>query len=197
MLKKMMLLAMAVGALIAFAAPAAQATTVLNTEGEPAETITAFSGNLKSTTTAGTLDCNQVNITGDVENELPHATISNIHGTATSSVEPFASIGECPVRNAEGVPVSGARITSIGGHASLSGGTATVSFDFTYDVTVAAGVFLNGCTFEVNNAKVPYTTKGVITFANVALAGGSEDSELCSNEGIFEGELQLDGTVEG
>jgi hypothetical protein len=196
MLKKMMLLAMAVGALVAFAAPAAMAETVItNTEGEPAAVITASSNNLKLTTTSGILDCDTVNLTGDVQNGAP-ATIFNIHGTATSDVHPLSTVGECPVRNAEGKIVTGGRVTAISGHMSLSGGTATVSLDFTYDITVAAGVFLNGCTIEVNNAEVTYTTTGVITFVQTPMSGGASDPASCADVGFLDGDLALDGHVD-
>jgi hypothetical protein len=196
MLKKTMLLAMAVGALVAFAAPAAMAqTTITNTDGEPATTITAFSSNLRLTTTAGILDCDTVNLTGGVTSGTP-ATISSIHGTATSDVHPLSTVGECPVRNTEGKIVTGGRVTAITGHASLEGGTALVSLDFTYDITVSPGVFLTGCTFEVNNAEVPYTTTGVITFTQTPMGGGGGDPAPCADVSFLDGELQLDGTVD-
>jgi hypothetical protein len=194
MLKKMMLLAMAVGALVAFAAPAiAQAETVItDTEELPATTMTAFSSNLTTTTAVGILDCNTVNITGNVTNGTP-ATLSEIHGTATSDVHPFSTIGECPVRNGEGTPITGARITAISGHAELEGGTGTASFDFTYDVTVAPGVFLSGCTFTTSGAALTYSGDN-ITLDNAVLTGSGPAG--CSTTGELSGDLTLDGSVD-
>jgi hypothetical protein len=195
MLKKIMLLAMAVGALVAFAAPAmAQAETVItDTEGEPATTITAFSSNSALMTVWGITDCNAVNLAGHVTNGSP-ATLSEIQGTATSDVHPFSTTGECPLRNGEGVPITGLRFTAISGHAELEGGSGTVSFDFTYDLTVAPGVFLSGCTFTTEGAALTYDEAGSIALEFVLTGGGPAG---CPLAGGLSGDLALDGTIDG
>lgn len=83
MLKKMMLLAMAVGALVALAAPAmASAVTLTDEHGNavPVGTIvTATSANSETTAGGNVIACEEVDITGEVtENNGPHVTIEEM-----------------------------------------------------------------------------------------------------------------------
>ena len=89
MLKKMMLLALSVGALVAFMAPAAQANVQLTDEGEPLASgadVTATSSNLITTLAGGgQLECEKVTLHLTVgTNGLNHVTL-NQDGFATTT----------------------------------------------------------------------------------------------------------------
>jgi hypothetical protein len=100
MLKKMMLLAISVGALVAFAAPAvAQAQELYELEGKVHKPlavgveVTATSTNLITHTPLGTLECTKVTIHGIVaKNETNTAHISNnsitVEGCNTTITDP-------------------------------------------------------------------------------------------------------------
>ena len=197
MLKKMMLLAMAVGAIVAFAAPAmAQATTtVTGTDGKAASTFTATSSNLTTQTSVGRLACNTVHITGNVSNGAD-ATLSGIHGTATSDIHPFNTAAECPILGPLGEVVTAARITSISGEMTLEGGSGEAEFGFHFDVTIAPGV-LATCDYNTSGGAALTYSGSVITITppGAELVGTGETG--CPTEGTLDGELTLDGSIDG
>jgi hypothetical protein len=99
MIKKMMLLAMAVGALVALAAPAAQAIE-LKEGGKALKTgveVTATSTNLVTTTASGTLSCELVTIHGTLAKNGPAVEIKP---TTTTTKNCSINAGEKGVHSA-------------------------------------------------------------------------------------------------
>jgi hypothetical protein len=192
MVKKLMLLAMAVGALVAFAAPAmAQANVTLTNEAgealESGEGITATGSDLETVTAAGTLFCNEVNLSGEVgSNGGATATAENISGTATFDGSPA-----CPVL-VGGEPVTQAVITNISASVAFAGGgNGTASFSFTYDLFVSPTEAIM-CTFATSSpAAITYTTgpPAVVTVPGAALTGTGELG--CPSTGTLHGHLTL------
>jgi hypothetical protein len=189
MLKKMMLLAMAVGAILAFAAPAAMAQVqITDSEGEPLGAVAFDSTNLRSTTANGILACETVSLTGTASG----GTISGITGTATGALPG----GECRVLNGSGETVTGAKITTISGHADLDAGTA--SFTFSYDVTVAPGVYVSGCHFVATEQAVTHGETSV-SIPGAAMTGSGPATPPCSTVGELHGTLNIQNgaTIDG
>jgi len=134
MLKKLTLLAMSVGALIAFAAPAAQATGPLITDGEGKSPtyITAVGTNITTHTTNATLECTTVDLTIHLTENAN--TTAKGHGTGTGvGVPPEDHDGHCKAGSLfvdiTSVTVSDIHLTK---HGTETTGTAT--FSYTYDL---------------------------------------------------------------
>ncbi len=123
MLKKLTLLAMAVTALVAFAVPAvASAATGQLTQGgeslEPESTLTAFSTNTETETTAGTLSCATVHLEGVLTtNSASGSTVAGGAGTTAG----------CKVtQNSAPVTITDATFTDL--KLSSTGGSVSVTF---------------------------------------------------------------------
>jgi hypothetical protein len=129
MIKKMMLLATAIAALVAFVAPAAaQAEAIVtNSEGAPAEEITAFSTNTLSTTSLGlTLSCAEVDLNVHLTQNDTETALGTGTGTANGP-----NGGPCTVVGL-GAPVTITQI--LVNEIDLDGGgTGTASFTYLYD----------------------------------------------------------------
>jgi len=78
MLKKLTLLAVSAGALLAFAAPAAQAEPLItNAAGEAAQEVNGTSTNAVTTTAAGTIGCTTANFHLNItENASPQSAVT-------------------------------------------------------------------------------------------------------------------------
>ncbi len=158
MLKKMTLLAMSVGALIAFAAPAAQGQQLYELEGathvplKVGAGVTATSTNLKTATKFGNLECKKVIIHGVVAEN--NATKSRI-----TVAKEQVTVEEC---NSPIVAPGLTEITIEAGGVGL--GTGAV---FTSSAT--------GCTFE-GNIPFSYTTNtDVLTITGTEQFTGTPD----------------------
>jgi hypothetical protein len=177
MAKKLILLAMAVGALLAFALPAvASAQQITNSEGEPAANVTAVSTNTVTNVPGGLqLGCTTVNLAVNLTSNTPETSAGILTGTAEGNpyVSPQTHTGACSTNT--GTPV---QITSINGSIHLASGANTASFNYAYDI---AGVI--PCTFE---------GAGTVTY----VPGSDEISVVAPGTGAGEGCPPV-GTVEG
>jgi hypothetical protein len=176
MLKKMMLLAMAVGALIAFAAPTVAQAELTGVE--KGDTIIATSTNLRTTTAGGTLFCKHVQINAEVTGNGATATAQ------TTSV----TTNECSVEQ-NGAPVI---ITSASaGEISLGGEAGTAQPAFVDDIPAA---FLAGCELSGEAAVTYVSGTDVISIPKPEtpnMAGGATDPAGCANAGFIEGDLTV------
>lgn len=159
MIKKLTLLAMAVGALVAFAVPAAASAAVTLTTGEetlkaPSE-ITAVSTNTKTTIAPGVvLECAEVNLAGETTGE----------GETTTGASGEGGASEC---KAAGNPVTITGITF-----SIDLETNKAQFKFTFD-----GLGKTNCTEETigEGVDIDWTdTTDEIHIAGGPLKGGGE-----------------------
>lgn len=122
MIKKTMLLAISVGALVAFAAPTAASAQQLLENGTPlakGAEFTATSTNLVTTTAAGTLECVNVTI---------HAEVKNNKATTSEAVSKSVTTTNCVTTTPESVPTT-ITAASANFHLEPSGvGTAGATF---------------------------------------------------------------------
>ncbi len=206
MLKKLTLLAMSVGALIAFAAPAAQATTgplITDGAGGTSTKITAVSTNTITHTVAGTLECTTVDL------KLAATTNANTtvpgSGTGTATATPAAvghtekHTGHCAVSTGAIAEITSVTVSDI--HLTKHGAevTGTAAFAFTYDLRSKTGAELIAhCTFATAAGK-PVTVKktgaNTINIAGevVRTAGGA----FCPPTGTITGDYSLSDEVTG
>ncbi len=198
MFKKLTLLAMSVGALLALAAPAAQATTgplITNGEEKASTGITAVSTNTITHTATGKLECTTV--------DLKLTAKENVHTTVKGSgsgeakgtpagVEPLKHSGHCNVSTGVIAEITSVNISDF--HLTKHGGdvTGTTEFSFTYDLRSATGKELIAeCTFGTSGNPITVKKTGLITInANgkiVKTAGGA----FCPPEGTITGDFAL------
>jgi hypothetical protein len=140
MLKKLTLLAVSVAALLAFAAPGAQATgpLVTNAFGEAAKTLSATSTNTTVTTSIGTFACTTVILNGVLTTNAD--TTASGHGTGTAEGTTSSThTGHCGTSGGTVVEVTNITISDV--HATRHGtetiGTHTISI--TYDLRSTTG----------------------------------------------------------
>ncbi len=200
MIKKLTLLAMSVGALLAFAAPAAQATTgplVTNGNGVASTHVTTISTNTILHTVAGTFECTTVHTTYHTT-QNSNTTVKG-HGTGTMTGTPKAvghtekHTGHCGLSSGAIVEVTNVTTTDI--HLTKHGAevTGTTSFSFTYDLRSATGAALIAeCTFGTaagNPVTVKKTGANTLNFLGeiVRTAGGA----FCPATGTITGDFAV------
>lgn len=130
MIKKLTMLAMAVGALVAFAVPAAASATPLihDEKGEPVNHVTAVSENTISVTNLGTLECSTVELTIEVTENT--TTTAHGHGDGAAFGTPPSHEGPC-LTEPLGLDVHINRVEVNTIHLNDDGtGSATFEFDF-------------------------------------------------------------------
>jgi hypothetical protein len=198
MLKKMILPAMAVACFAALAVPAASANvSFTNTEQEPVEEVSFTSKNLRLTVPNAVLACDHVQLWNSV---IPSSGTFTGFGIAMGGL-PF---NECAVLNAEGEPITGVKVTVMGAHASFeTENKGTLSIGLTYDVTVAPGVYVSGCTFHAENQPITFTTgepgppleSATISIPEAAMVGTGTNPP-CPASGILHGSFTYDGFID-
>jgi len=192
MLKKLTLLAMSVAALIALAAPAAQAANPLITDsnGAAATTITALSTNTTTHMLGSKLECTTADLaltlttntnnvaegsgTGDVTGTVPAATHTGHCGTSSGLVTEVTT-----------VTVSNINLTK---HGAETTGTATLSY--TYDLRTGGtpGSLVAECTFS---GTVPVKKTGVNTINFVGKIAKTGGTAFCPIEGEITGDFSI------
>jgi hypothetical protein len=141
MLKKLTLLAISVGALLVIAAPAAQATGPLITNGlgEASTRITAVSTNTITHTSAGTLECTTVDLKIHLTENAN--TTANGHGTGTWEGTPKVPThtGHCGTSSGTVTEVTTLTVSAL--HLTKHGveTTGTASFSYTFDLRPSTG----------------------------------------------------------
>jgi hypothetical protein len=196
MLKKLTLLGMSVAALLALAAPAAQATgpLVTNAAGEAAKSLTARSTNTTTTTVAGTLECTTVNMNISTVTSNANTTIHG-HGTATAEGTPKAighaenDTGHCGSSSGSVVEITGVTVSTI--HLTKHGTetTGTATFSYTYDLRSATGAGLIAeCTF---GGTVPVKKTGTSTLNVEGKITKTAGSAFCPGEGTLKGDFTV------
>jgi hypothetical protein len=173
MMRKMLLLAMSVGLVLAFTVSAAQATAITDEEGNEVSSLTMTSEPLEIQTSAGKVVCNQVHTTAAAESGFPSHLFNST--TATSTVAPFSSFGECPIVNSEGIPVNGARVTTFEGETFLENGEGGGTGQLLLDTTAAPGV-MAACTYAITKKTATYTTSSITTMVVMSLEKGPKPS---------------------
>jgi len=191
MLKKMMLLAMAVVAVVAFAAPAmAQAEVVLTEENQPLEEgaeITATSTNLVTTFTGGSLQCSKVTFHFEVKTNGPEhvvlTTLNHTEGTTEGCNATATGVGTVPATITD--PTLAHEVTI------NTWGTATAAASFKSDAPLLG---LSECSLA---GTVHFQASGGsnIGVGPSGLTGGG-GSAGCPTSGTIEGTLALE-TADG
>ena len=188
MLKKFIPLAAATAALLAFAAPVAQAEgpLITNAFGEAAKTITARSASTTIIhTSAGMLQC--ANVTLNIGIESNENTTARGKGNGTAEGTSLGNFyGHCGSSSGTVVEVTNVTISDF--HLANYGGETkgTTSFSFTYDLRSATGASLIAeCTF---GGTVPVRRSGQSTLSfltgEIKKTGGSL---FCPSSGQFTG----------
>lgn len=177
MIKKLTLLAMAVGALVAFAVPSMASAAVTNSLGEAAETVDAVSENTVSVTNGGTLDCDTV----ELNLSLTPETTAHYTGSGTAEGTTGSHEGACEITQNK-TPVT---VTSINATVNLNGGgTGTASFSYSILVGHAVPCVIDG------TANVTYTPgSDVITLKEGKLTGTS--TSPCPTAGTISGDFKV------
>jgi hypothetical protein len=180
MLKKMMLLAMAVGALIVFTAPAVAQAELTDSEGnsiKEGSMVSSTSTNLRTTTAGGTLFCQHVVIYSEV----------TIKGFTVTLHTTEVIIKECSVEQ-NGVPVTITNATA--GTITLNEGSGTAEATFEDDIPLA-GLF--GCHLSgiVGISYTPGTDVISLGGETPNLAGSPIDPAGCANAGLLEGSFAM------
>lgn len=187
MIKKLTLLAMAVGALVAFAVPAMASADVRITDGSGNplsvnDTITAVSTNAQTVTGAGTLVCSEVHL-GVVVTQNDEETVKLSDDTST----PGAASG-CKVKE-NNLPVT---VTpTIEEIHITTGGTKTATFRF---IAHLGGVGGPQCEYKTNPAKgkevnLSYESGSSTIHAEGTLEGSGVAP--CSASAAFSGDFAL------
>jgi hypothetical protein len=176
MIKKLTLLAMAVGALVALAGPASASAATLTQGGvslKKGDTITATSSNTITQFAAGKLECKKVHLSGIVE--------SNAGGSfeIVDDPEGVNSASEC-VFNV-GVPVP-AVVKPTLNRIAVEGDAGEAQFEFT--AKVAEGPSCN----EVGEAEVEVTTGK----DEIHVLGEVNGPEGCLSGGVLSGTFTLE-----
>jgi hypothetical protein len=195
MLKKLTLLAMSVGALLAFAAPVAQATTgplITNGAKGTSTLITATSTNTITHTSAGTLECTTVDLTLHAT-ENKNTTVHG-HGTGTAEgtptgVEPGKHKGHCNVSSGAIAEITHVNVSTI--HLTKHGAeiTGTAAFSFTYHLRSATGAGLIAeCTF---GGTVPVKHTGANNINVLGEITKTAGSAFCPAAGTITGDFAL------
>lgn len=188
MLKKMMLLALSVGALLAFAAPAAQANVALLENGaalEEGEGVTLTSENLVTTVGAGrTLQCKKVTFHFEVVTNGPEHVVlgkvgggtGNNEGTTEGCTATIAGLGTFPAVITDPTVPNEVTINTTG--------TGTFTAQFTSDV---AALGLNNCTLEGNVHVQGTDNTDILHVGPSKLTRTAGSPENCSPEGSIAG----------
>lgn len=200
MLKKLTLLAMSVGVLLAFAAPAAQATgpLITNSEGGTPTFITATSTNTITHTSVGTTECTTVDLTLHITKNTN--TTAKGHGTGTATGIPAGvghtekHTGHCRISSGAIKEVTNITVSDI--HLTKHGAetTGTASFSYTYDLRSATGAGLIAeCTW---GGTVPVKKTGGNTINVLGEITKTAGSAFCPATGTITGDFTLteDGT---
>jgi len=196
MLKKLTLLAMSVAALVALAAPAAQAANPLITGplGEPVTKITALSTNTTTHVPGGTkLECTtvdlRIHLTKNTNNEAEGHGTGEGKGTP-GAAEPAKHSGHCGtssglIAEITTVTVSNINLTK---HGTETTGTAT--FTYTYDLRSGAtpGSLVAECTFS---GTVPVKKTGADTINVIGKIAKTGGTAFCPTEGEITGDFTL------
>ena len=183
MIKKLTLLAMAVGALVAFAVPAAASANVqlTNSGGKPIAantTITATSTNAQTATSNGTLTCESVTVGAILTKNTPETVL-------LSDDEGSGSATGCKVKETS-LPVT---ITPTFEELHLTTAGATASFSF---VAHLGGVGGPKCTYTGVAVPVTYTPGT----SSISVSGTLTGSGVapCSATAAFTGTFALSAT---
>lgn len=188
MLKKLTLLAMSVAALLAFAAPAAQANgpLVTNAAGEAAKAIVATSTNTTTQTSVGTLECQTVILNGTVHenaNTTAKGTgTGEAKGTVGKSHEGHCGAGSNKVEITS-ITISDLHLTKHGAET-----TGTASFSYTYDLRSESGSLIAECTFGGTVPVKKTGTSSINVEGEIAKTGGSL---FCPGKGTLKGDFSV------
>lgn len=182
MFKKLMLLAVSVTALVAFAVPAvAQGSAIItNAEGEAAQTITAFSSDTKSKTAGGTLFCNEIEMHIEIsQNDTEKAT-----GSGTGSAK-HEGTQECEIVEAGAKVVTVTQVSIP--HIQINGnGTGSATFTYVYDIPGPTK-----CHFE-GTAGITYTAPtNKIAISGTLTGKKIEGAGNCSTTGSIAGNFTV------
>jgi len=199
MLKKLTLLALSVGALLAFAAPAQAANPLLTNDlGEPAPTyITATSSNTITHTSAGTLECTTVELTLHITENTNNKASGHGTGKAEGTVPAKTHTGHCGSSSGAVVEITNVTVSNISLEKVGAETKGTAGFSFTYDLRSATGAgLLAECTFGTTaENKVEVTKTGTHTIKIhgniVKTAGGA----FCPSGGSITGDFTLEEDV--
>jgi hypothetical protein len=199
MLKKLTLLGMSVAALIAFAAPAAQAANPLIVDSitkAPVTKLTALSTNTITHTSAGTLECTTVHLKGHItvntNNTATGSGTGHATGTPKGATEAEKHTGHCASSGGPLVEVTSVTLSHIHLEKHATATTGTANFSFTYDLRSAPtpGGLIAECTFGTTEThKVAVTKTGADTIQIhgniVRTAGGA----FCPATGTITGDF--------
>jgi len=167
MLKKMMLLAVAVAAVVAFAAPASASATI-SANVEEGGSFTAFSSDLVTSSAGGELRCEEVDIAGTLgATEEQEA----IEGTVSSAFAQNAGGADCSTSTPGVTAMVSPTVSNV--QLGSTEGTATATFTaiLTVSKTVVAVCHYHGTIHFTYNHNVG------LTGANSAVVTGSENLE--------------------
>jgi hypothetical protein len=195
MSKKFILLATSVTALLAFAAPAAQASgpLITNSLGEATKTITAVSTNTTTVTALGTLvECT----TTKLHLNLASNESTTSRGKGTGAMEgtirsiPATHVGHCASSSGAVVEITNVEISNLHLEAKGSGvTTGTATFSYTYDLRSATGAGLIAeCTF---GGTVPVKKTGTSTLNVEGKITKTAGSAFCPGEGTLKGDFTV------
>jgi hypothetical protein len=189
MFKKLILPAMSVAALLAFAAPVAQASGPLITDakGNAAAEITAESTNTKIVTANGTLECATTKLKAKVtENALTTALGNGTgEGSGTIGKEPHThcGFGAFAIDNVA-IALSKFHLTKHGGET-----TGTMNFTFTYQMTTPAGTF--HCTLADEGGVIVKRTGANTIFVSGNLKKIMPSGVFCPAAGEITGDFKV------
>jgi len=192
MLKKLTLLAMSVAALLALAAPAAQATgpLVTNSLGEAAKAIEATSTNTTTTTAAGTLECTTVKLNGVITTNTGTTAQGHGTGTAEGTVPAKTHTGHCASSSGAVVEITSVTISNL--HLEAKGGgvtSGTATFSYTYDLRSATGAGLIAeCTF---GGTVPVKKTGASAINVSGEIAKTAGGAFCPTTGVLNGDFSV------
>lgn len=194
MFKKIILLAMSVAALVAFAAPAAQASGPLITNflGEKAETIEAHGEDVKTVTETATLECATVNLHINLPTNA--ATTAHGSGTGTAVGTPLKTMtGHCGTSVGIPVHIKSVTVDTIHLTRHLNGGvletTGTANFTYTYVLTHPQAGEIH-CTFKGTGVKVTKTGTDTIQVSGEVVKA-EPSSALCAAKGQLSGNFTV------
>ena len=196
MFKKLILMALSVAALVAFAVPAAasaEGPLITNSLGGAAETIEATSSNTVSTTPAGELKCTTVNLHIELaENEN---TTAQGAGTGTGEGNPNipTDTGTCVSSSGLGVHITSVTVSNI--HMTKHGGetTGTANFAYTYDL-YSGSTLVAECTIGGSETVKATGTSTLNISGTLTKTAGTS---LCPETGTIKGDFTLDDEFGG
>jgi len=192
MLKKLTLLAMSVGALLAIAAPAAQATgpLITDSDGNTPTYITAVSNNFTIHTVGNRLECTTFDLTLHLTQNALTTVKGHGGGHATGTRPAGLHSGHCGA--ASGLIVEFTNVTVNDIHLTKHGGatTGTATFTFTFHLRTGPtpGSLIAECTLGGTVPVVKTESNDVNATGKITKTGGSA---FCPTEGELTSDFEL------